>query len=85
LKYLGLIKKSEPDNAFANQLFDISKTIINLEKKQNQIESDPEIGIQLAENFILIGNKEKASLYLKSVLTYYPKNEKALQLIKKIN
>ena len=85
LKYLDHIKKSEPENTFANQLYDISKTIISLQKQESKINSNPEIGIQLAENFILIGNKEKALLYLKIVLKDYPNNEKAVELMKKIN
>ncbi len=85
LIYLEAIKKQEPDNVFAAQLHTISKKIIDLQANEFRIKTDPSIGIELAENFILIGNTDKASLYLKTVLEFHPSNKKASELLIKIS
>lgn len=85
LPYLESIKQEEPDNTFATQLYDISRRIKDLQANESNIKNDADIGIKLAENFILIGNTDKASLYLKTVLKHHPMNEKALKLLDKIS
>jgi Tfp pilus assembly protein PilF len=84
LFYLEAIKKVEPENQFAIKLFKVSSKIITL---QNQIDgnaANADLGIELAENYILVGNKLKAIQILTDVLNYHPQNEEAKSLIKTI-
>lgn len=85
LFYLETIKTIEPNNQFAIKLYDIASNIIKLQKVEDDIESNAVIGIELAENYISVGNKEKAEKVLNTVLRYHPNNNEAKNLIDTLN
>lgn len=85
LFYLDAIKTIEPNNQFAIKLYDIASTIIKLQQVEDDIESNAVIGIELAENYISVGNTERAEQVLNTVLRYHPNNNEAKNLIKNLN
>lgn len=80
LFYLEYIKKTETENGFAHRIANVISTIVRLNKNRETLNATPELQVELAENYRLIGRRKKALLYLESVLTQDPNNAKAKQM-----
>ncbi len=85
LPYLELMKKEEGESGFAHQVSVVVNNILRLKQDTLALNSDPDLKVELAENYLRIGKRDQALVSLESVLENFPNHEKAKQLINTIN
>ena len=85
IPYLDYIVKNEPGNSYGTRLSATVRSILKL--TENGIPSvaiDYEL-IQLAENYRLLGKREKAIFYVQKILEKHPNHKKANTLMDNLN
>jgi tetratricopeptide (TPR) repeat protein len=69
----------------AVRLYGALKAILETLKNMDAAGANPDILIQLAENYRLIGRRDKAISYLRAVLEQHPDNSSARVILEEID
>ena len=84
LPYLDYLRKREPEDVFGNRLYNAINVILSLTNNGSIKKDDSKTMIQLAENYLLLGKRNKALSYVQIVLEQDPSNATALALMERI-
>jgi tetratricopeptide (TPR) repeat protein len=85
LPYLEYIKEKDADNLQAVSLYGALKAILKMMENGDVSGENPDTSIRLAENYRLIGRRNKAVSALRAVLKQHPDNTRARELLEEID
>ena len=84
LPYVRYIKAQEPENKYGARILETIDEILEAESDTLFLSNNAGALTKLATNYLLLGNKEKAHLYIGQALLRDPFNRAALEVKKKM-